>query len=52
MRFLNFDLTPANSAVELTALGLGWDLHNFADFVGLQLAPDGSVALTWIVPKI
>jgi hypothetical protein len=26
-------------------------LHNFAEFVGLQLMPEGSAVLTWIVPS-
>ena len=54
MRFLNFDLdfdlgSPI-STISLVALGLHWDLHNWPDFAGLQLTPDGSAVLTWIAP--
>ena len=51
MRFLNFDLRSPNNTVELQSRGLNWDLHNFADFEGLRLEPDGSAVLTWTVPK-
>jgi|SRR6266853_664636 len=50
MKLLNFDLASPNNTVELRAVGLNWDLHNFADFEGIRVAPDGSVALTWSAP--
>jgi hypothetical protein len=49
MIFSNFHFCPCGG-IELQALGLNWDLHNFADFVGLRVEPDGSAALTWVAP--
>jgi hypothetical protein len=50
MKLVNFNLASSGHAVELRAFGLNWDLHNFANFVGLQLNPDSSAILTWVVP--
>jgi len=50
MRFLNFEFATPNHTVELDAFGLRWDLHNVADFTGLQLTPDASAIVTWVVP--
>lgn len=50
MTSVNFELASAGHSIELHALGLNWDLHNFANFVGLQLSPDSSAILTWVVP--
>jgi hypothetical protein len=50
MRYLNFKLASSKHAIEIVAPGLNWDLHNFADFVGLRLAPDADAVLTRVVP--
>jgi len=47
MNLLNFDL---RSSIELHGMGLNWELHNFATFLGLRLMPDTSVVLTWVMP--
>ena len=48
MKFVNFDLESPNDTIELRGLGLNWDLHNFVDFSGLRLEPDGSLVLSWV----
>jgi len=51
VKLLNFDLMSPNHAHEITGLGLDWDIHNFADFVGLELLPEtNSAVMRWIVP--
>jgi len=51
MKLLNFDLSLPSHSHELTSLGLDWDMHNFADFVGLELMPEtNSAVMRWIVP--
>jgi hypothetical protein len=51
VKLLNFDLSSPNFTIELSSLGLNWDLHNFADFVGLELQPENnSAVMRWIVP--
>jgi hypothetical protein len=50
MRFVNFDLESPNDTIELRGLGLNWDLHNFADFSGMRLEPDGPLVLSWVAP--
>jgi hypothetical protein len=47
MKFLNFDI---RSSIELHGIGLNWELHNFAHFLGLRLMSDTSVVLTWVMP--
>src|SRR5436190_15995099 len=47
MKFLNFDIP---SSIELHGMGLNWELHNFAHFLGLRLMPDTTVVLTWVMP--
>lgn len=50
MRLVNFELRRPNHAVEIVAIGLNWDLHNWADFVGLEFNPDDSLVLRWTAP--
>jgi hypothetical protein len=47
MKFVNFDI---RSSIELHGMGLNWELHNFAHFLGLRMMPDTSVVLTWVMP--
>jgi len=50
MKLLNFDLSSPNYTIELSGMGLEWDLHNFADFAGLQLLPENNSAeMRWTV---
>jgi hypothetical protein len=52
MRLVNFELRGANHTVELLALGLNWDLHNWADFIGLEFRPDNSLVMRWTAPSM
>ena len=48
MRLENFELL---SDIELQSDGLIWELHNFADFRGLELVPgENLVVMRWTVP--
>jgi len=49
MKLLNFEIeTP--DAIAIRAINLYWDLHNFAQFLGMRLEPDTAVVLTWAIP--
>jgi len=49
MRFKNFEIT---GSIELRTDNLYWDVHNFADFEGLELNPaNDAVIMKWTVPK-
>ena len=49
MRLKNFDIS---GSIELQSGELFWDLHNFADFEGLELLPAyDAVMMKWTVPK-
>ena len=49
MKLQNFDVS---SSIELQSGDLFWDLHNFADFDGLELIPgDDAVVMRWSVPE-
>jgi hypothetical protein len=48
MKLINFDLERPFVAISLKGLGHEWDLHNFADFLGLRFdAADNSLSMTW-----
>jgi len=48
MRLENFEI---HSSIELQTENLFWDLHNFADFAGLELIPAENMAIMrWTVP--
>jgi hypothetical protein len=48
MRLENFEI---HSSIELQSGNLLWDLHNFADFLGLELIPtENTAVMRWIVP--
>jgi len=48
MRLENFEI---HSSIELQTGNLFWDLHNFADFVGLELIPTENMAvMRWSAP--
>jgi hypothetical protein len=51
MRYLNFKLASPRT-IELVALDLNWDLHNFAEFRGLRVTPEASAVLEWVVPDV
>ena len=49
MRLENFEI---RSEIELQTSNLIWELHNFADFVGLELIPAQDIAvMRWSVPS-
>jgi hypothetical protein len=49
MRLENFEI---HSSIELQTGNLFWDLHNFADFHGLELIPaENSAVMRWSVPS-
>ena len=49
MKLTNFEIS---SSIELQSGGLFWDLHNFANFQGLDLLPAKNVAvMRWTVPE-
>ena len=49
MRLRNFEI---RSEIELQTGNLFWDIHNFADFCGLELLPaHNSAVMKWTVPK-
>lgn len=49
MRLKNFEIS---SEIELQTGNLFWDIHNFADFEGLELLPaHDAVVMKWTVPK-
>ena len=49
MRLKNFEIT---GSIELCSGQLYWDIHNFADFEGLELLPaNDAVVMKWTVPK-
>lgn len=53
MKLLNFSLTNGSGTPILIALGCEWDLHNFAEFVGVtHQARNNSVMLEWVAPSI
>ena len=50
MRLENFEIY---SDIELQSQGLIWELHNFADFIGLELLSAENLALMrWIAPAV
>jgi len=49
MKLLNFEIESPN-AIAVRAINLYWDLHNFAQFLGMRLEPDTAVVLTWTIP--
>lgn len=50
MKFKNFEIA---SEIELRSDELLWDLHNFADFEGLELVPSSdAVAMKWTTTKV
>lgn len=50
VKLTNFEL---KSGVELSGLGVWWDLHNWFDFSGLELLPEQRAArLHWTVGKL
>jgi len=50
MRLENFEI---HSSIELQTGNLFWDLHNFADFLGLELIPSENTAvMRWSVPSV
>jgi hypothetical protein len=50
MKLINFYL---DTSIELNSEGLNWDLHNFADFTGLELVPtENAAVLRWRAPKV
>ena len=52
MNLENFDLAKPYATIELVGLGHRWDLHSWADFVGLTFAPEqDEVLLEWRVPS-
>jgi len=49
VRLENFEI---DSSIELRTGGLLWDLHNFADFRGLEfLSTENTVVMRWTVPS-
>jgi hypothetical protein len=49
MRLENFEV---HSSIELQTGNLFWDLHNFADFLGLELIPaENTAVMRWSVPS-
>jgi hypothetical protein len=49
MRLENFEV---RSSIELQTGNLFWDLHNFADFLGLELIPaENTAVMRWSVPS-
>ncbi len=49
MRLENFEI---RSEIELQTSNLIWELHNFADFLGLELIPAENIAvMRWSVPS-
>jgi hypothetical protein len=51
MHFVNFALERAIQAITLHGLGVEWDLHNFADLVGIRFDPGTAILdLEWRVP--
>lgn len=49
MKLQNFEVS---GSIELQSGNLFWDLHNFANFDGLELIPeDDSVVMRWSVPE-
>jgi hypothetical protein len=49
MKLHNFDIS---SSIELQSGSLFWDLHNFANFQGLELVPtQNAVVMSWTVPE-
>jgi hypothetical protein len=49
MKLHNFEIS---SSIELQSGGLFWDLHNFANFQGLEILPTQNVAvMRWTVPE-
>jgi hypothetical protein len=47
MKLMNFHLKDPMSTVELVSDDDTWDLHNFAHFHGLRLAPNGDTVMVW-----
>ncbi|MBP7610713.1 MAG: hypothetical protein KA760_14530 [Steroidobacteraceae bacterium] len=51
VRLSNFECDDPIRAITLRGLGFEWDLHNFAEFVGLRFdASTGTLELEWAVP--
>ena len=49
MKLQNFDVSDS---IELLSGDLRWDLHNFAEFDGLELLPgEDAVVMPWSVPS-
>ena len=49
MRFSNFSLPTSLNEVIVCAHDLKWDLHNLAEYSGMNVGTDGTVSLEWIV---
>jgi hypothetical protein len=50
MKLVNFVLGEAFESVQVISAGVTWDLHNSADFEGLEFYPaDSCLALHWVV---
>jgi hypothetical protein len=48
LKLLNFDIS---SSIELQCGNLFWDLHNFANFAGLELIPaENAAVMSWNAP--
>ena len=48
VKLKNYDLADPLCTVQLVGLGHSWDLHNFADFVGLEYDAEArSAVLSW-----
>src|SRR5687767_9260230 len=53
MKLANFELVPPEPTITLAGLGHFWDLHNFAQFDGLEFRPaDDACTLKWSVPDV
>src|SRR5262245_41799217 len=51
MRLENFELAEPYATIELVGLGHRWDLHSWADFVGVTFTPEqDELCLEWRVP--
>jgi hypothetical protein len=49
MRFENFEI---DSSIELQSGNMSWDLHNVADFLGLELLPaENAAVMKWALPS-
>ena len=52
MRLENFELSAPFGCIELVGLGHRWDLHSWADFVGITFTPEkDELSFEWRVPS-